>query len=163
MAEVGDTRPVLYYHGMTDRNTPTLKPEVIGKATVSKIDEKGVWFDVVLDKLNKKAQAIYEAVKKGLARASSAAAGHLIRKIKETGEIIAWGLAELSVWDWDGTKEHSPANHGALVRLPMKALYESADIEMPENFVKSGELETELVQEEECDHKRKLITIRIIK
>lgn len=164
MLNIGDTRPVIYYHGMTNRNTPTLKPEQIGKAVVSKIDEKGVWFRVTLDRASEKARSIWEAARAGMARASSGAVGHLVRLVKKTGEILSWPIGELSLWDWNGQPENRPANELAVVRLPMRALFENAEIELPESFLESGELKKELVQEDDGDiQKKKIKVIRIRK
>ena len=59
-------------------------------------------------------------------------------------EILTWPLAELSVFDTGNGRY--PANE--LARVELKALFDHAEIDMPQNFVKSGELETELEQED---------------
>ena len=41
MLEVGDERPVLYFHGADDLGTPTTRPQVIGRARVSRRDTQG--------------------------------------------------------------------------------------------------------------------------
>ena len=38
MLEVGDERPVLYYHGADETGRPTIRPQVIGKARASRRD-----------------------------------------------------------------------------------------------------------------------------
>lgn len=151
MIEVGDRRPTLYLHGMTPRMTTMLMPEVIGKATAARRDQDGLWFDVALGE-GQLADRVWEAALEGKARASSGAVNYLVRKSQE-GEILSWPLAELSVFDTGQGRQ--PANQLASVSL--KAAFDSAEIDMPESFVKSGELETELVQEDESDDRRIII------
>lgn len=160
MIEVGESRPVVYYHGLTNRNTPTLKPEQIGKAIVSRIDDSGVWFKVILNKASDKARKIWEAAQAGMARASSGTLRHLARVAKRTGEILSWPIGELSLWDWNGQPENRPANQLAVVRLPMKALFDSAEIELPQSFMQTGEVEMELEQEEPSVSKTTTIYIK---
>lgn len=136
MLEIGDKRPVIYYHGKTPRGANTLRPEVIGTATVSRRDAQGLWFEVVLKEGSELARRVWEAAKDGLAKASSGAIGYLVRLAEKTGEILTWPLAELSLFDTGGGRE--PANQLATVHL--KSLFDNAQIEYPESFTKSGEL-----------------------
>jgi hypothetical protein len=147
MLDQGDRRPALYLHGKTPRGTTALKPELIGKAELTRRDNEGLWFEVKLGE-GGLSDRVWEAAQAGSARASSGAVNYLVRK-NDDGEILTWPLAELSVFD-TGHGRH-PANE--LARVELKALFDSAEIDMPESFVKSGELETELVQEEESDSK----------
>jgi len=152
MIEVGDERPVLYYHGMTPRGTTALAPEVIGKAKLTRIDEKGLWFEVALREGSALAERIWEAAKNGLAKASSGAVNYLVRLKEKTGEILSWPLAELSLIDVAMNRQ--PANQLASVHL--KAAFDNAELKMPEIFVQSGELKTDMEQERDGDHLNKL-------
>jgi len=142
MLDIGDKRPSLYLHGKTPRGTMAIKPELIGKAEATRRDNEGLWFDVRLDESGL-SDRVWEAAQAGTARASSGAVNYLVRKA-EDGEILTWPLAELSVFDTGNGRY--PANE--LARVELKALFDNAEIEMPQNFVKSGELETELEQED---------------
>jgi hypothetical protein len=151
MLDLGERRPALYLHGKTPRGTNALQPPVIGKATASRRDTEGLWFDVALGE-GQLADRVWEAAQIGKARASSGAVNYLVRRSKD-GEILSWPLAELSVFDTGQGRQ--PANQLASVSL--KSVFDNAGIEMPESFVKSGELETELEQEEKSDTKILLI------
>lgn len=153
MLEQGDRRPALYLHGRTPRGSASLKPELIGKATMTRRDDEGVWFDVTLSD-GGLAERVWEAAQAGSARASSGAVNYLVRK-DTNGEILTWPLAELSVFDIGQGRQ--PANQ--LARVELKSLFKSAEIELPESFVKSGELEAKLTDEEE----RVLKIIKLIK
>lgn len=143
MLDIGERRPALYLHGRTPRGTTSLQPPVIGKATASRRDDDGLWFDVSLGE-GQLADRVWEAAQVGKARASSGAVNYLVRRSKD-GELLTWPLAELSVFDTG--QGRSPANE--LAQVSLKCAFDNAGIEMPESFVKSGELETELEQEEE--------------
>ena len=136
MVQVGDTRPVIYYHGKSPKGVNMLKPEVIGVATVSRIDGAGVWFDVKLG-LSLLADRVLTAAAEGLAKASSGAINYLIRVAEKTGEILTWPLAELSLFDTGPGRQ--PANQLASVAL--KAMYNDAGIDMPKAFTQTGEVE----------------------
>lgn len=139
MLEVGEERPVVYFHG-----TGQEVPEVVGKAKASRRDERGLWFDVTLNKVSKFAARIWEAALKGIARASSGAVGHLVRKAAD-GEILVWAIGELSLFDTVGGRR--PANELASVNL--KAAFDLVKLEMPEAFVEADEVKTDAVQEDE--------------
>lgn len=141
MLEVGDVRPVLYYHGADDLGSPVARPEVIGKALVSRRDHQGLWFEVVLDKAKGFAKRIYEAAINGLARASSGAINYLVRRSND-GELLSWPIGELTLID--RTDQRRPANELAVAYL--KAAYGEAGIDYPEVFVKSEELKTDTVK-----------------
>ena len=85
MLEIGDKRPVLYYHGADELGKRTARPQVIGTSTYTHKDHQGHWFDVVLDKAQQFSKRIYDAALNGLARASSGAINYLVRR-GEDGE-----------------------------------------------------------------------------
>ena len=99
MMEIGDKRPVLYFHGDTPWGTPDYMPEVIGRATATRKDGKGLWFEVVLDKTKKHAARIWNAAVKGIAKASTGAVNYLVRRNKVTGELLTWPIGELTLVD----------------------------------------------------------------
>jgi len=141
MLEVGDERPVLYYHGADDRGFPTRTPQVIGKARVSRRDSQGLWFDVVLDKAKEYSKRIYDAALEGLARASSGAVNYLVRRAGD-GELLTWPIGELTLID--KADKRRPANDLAVAYL--KAAYHEANIDFPEAFVKTEEVKTFAVE-----------------
>lgn len=136
MMDIGETRPVTYYHGLTPRGSTALKPDRIGIAKYIRQDEQGHWFDVILDQTKTLAERVWEAVKSGIAKASSSVIYGMKRAAKN-GEILVWGFGELALFDT--SKNRQPANQLAVVN--MKALFENAGIEYPESFTKSGELD----------------------
>ena len=139
MLNVGDKRPVLYYHGADATGTPATRPEVIGTATVSRRDHSGLWFEVVLDKAKEFAKRIYDAAVNGLARASSGAINYLVRR-GEDGELLTWPIGELTLID--RSDQRRPANELAVAYL--KAAFSEAEIDYPEMFAKSEELEADM-------------------
>lgn len=139
MINIGDKRPVIYYHGNQPDGKQSFKPEVIGVGTALRRDVEGLWFDVVLDHTKAFAHRIWGAAKKGMAAASSGSVNYLIR-IAKGGEILSWPLSELTLIDV-GRRRH-PANELAVVNL--KTLYEEAHLEFPEVFAKDAEASAEL-------------------
>jgi len=139
MLEEGDQRPVLYHHGADEFGSPTARPEVIGTATVSRRDHEGLWFDVVLDKAKDYAERIYNAAINGIARASSGAISHLVRRGTD-GELLTWPIGELTLIDRSDRRR--PANELAVAQL--KALFHEAEIEYPQVFAKSEELKASI-------------------
>ncbi len=123
------TVPVFYYHGFTPDGKPQGDPIVIGTAQYSHKDAKGHWYRVILDKANEYAKRVWEAARKGLARASSGALAHLVRKAQD-GELLNWALAELSVFDTD--KNRQPANTYAVAVPAAKLNYRAAGLDLPE-------------------------------
>ena len=136
MLDIGESRPAIYFHGLnTNANGVQEVPEVIGKATAVKRDEEGLWFEVILDKANKWAKRVWEAAKKGIAKASSGAINHLVRDLPD-GSIAVWPIGELSLID-EGLHRH-PANPRA-VAMPIKSFFETAELEIPQAFDSDAE------------------------
>lgn len=146
MLDIGDERPVLYYHGMLPSGEPDPNPHPIGRARVTRKDKDGWWFDVIIDKTKKFASRLWESAVMGLARASGGSVGHLVRKNESTGELYVWPLAELTLLDKG--QGRAPANELATVNL--KSVYEEAEMELPEDFVEAEEVEAESVNEVEA-------------
>lgn len=151
MMDVGDKRPVLYYHGADDAGKPTPRPQVIGTATATRRDSQGLWFEVVLDKAKEFSKRIYDAALNGLARASSGAINYLVRK-REDGELVTWPIGELTLIDRSDMRR--PANELAVAYL--KAAFIQSELEFPETFLESGELKR-FVEDQEATDEQKIL------
>ena len=116
--EIYKTIPAYYYHGFTPDGDPQGDPEVIGMMHYDHTDEKGHWYRAVLDKTNQYAKRIWEAAKKGLARASSGTIAHIARAARG-GFIRKWPVVERSLID-EGENRH-PANAYAVALPVLKA------------------------------------------
>jgi len=143
MLQVGDERPVLYYHGSDPEGRPERQVEVIGKAVVTERNAQGLWFDVILDKTKKYASRIWQAAINGLARASSGAINYLVRR-SETGELLQWPIGELTLIDRGDMRR--PANELATVQL--KAAFLDAGLDFPEMLLESDELKNSMAEPE---------------
>jgi len=118
--EIGEERPVFYYHGEDPKGRPMRVPQLIGKAKYIRKDERGHWFEVRLNKAKKYAQRIWKAAIKGIAKASSGAINYLTRKDPD-GRIRFWPVGEITLLD-EGS---------------VKALFDEADLELPEAYAKA--------------------------
>jgi len=119
--------PVFYFHGFTPDKRPQAVPEHIGNAKYSRTDKRGHWFRVTLKKGLELARRVWEAAKKGVARASSGSISHLVR-IARSGEILHWPVAEMSLFD--AGEGRNPANAYAVALPVSKAHYAAAKMEM---------------------------------
>jgi len=127
--EIYKTIPAYYYHGFTPEGKPQGDPEPIGMMTYDHTDEKGHWYRAILDKTSELAKRIWDAAKRGLARASSGSIPHIIRD-QPGGHIDKWPVVEGSLID-EGDKRH-PANAYAVALPVMKAHYEKLGLEIPD-------------------------------
>lgn len=121
------TIPAVYFHGR-DPNGKPINPEYVGKATPLRVDERGAWYRVVLDKTKQLAARVWQAAKDGIARASSGSAPHLVRT--NGAHIAEWPVIELSVFDMGGGRV--PANRYAVALPTMKSHYLQAGISLPD-------------------------------
>lgn len=121
--------PAVYYHGRDPQGKP-IDPVYLGPTKYLRTDEKGHWFSVVIEKVKKFAERVWEAAKDGSARASSGSAPHLVR-IDDNGHIREWPIIELSVFDTGEGRQ--PSNRHAVAMPMLKAIYAEAGIELPEN------------------------------
>lgn len=145
MMDIGDERPVLYYHGDSPSGTPDTMVEVIGKAKAIRKDSHGLWFRVILDKGKKYSSRVYQAALRGVAKASSGTVDYLVRWTQE-GELLQWPVAELSLLDAVGGR--LPANPYAVVSV--KAIFSEAGIDLPEAFAKDvGDTSKALAEQED--------------
>ena len=123
------TPPIVFHHGMTDGlRAKEDTPEYLGMTIKRWVDVVGVWVKTILDKTAPRARQVWEAAKKGLARASSGSAEHL-QRTDENGYIREWPMVEVSLFDV--TEGRQPVNKYAVVMPSVKALYERAGIELP--------------------------------
>ena len=120
--------PVFYCHSIGPDGKVQAEPELIGKAQYERTDKQGHWFHVTLDDAKKLAKRIWEAAKKGIARASSGSLNHLVR-IAQGGEILSWPVAELSLIDLESGRR--PANMLAIATPVIKAAYKKAGLQYP--------------------------------
>jgi hypothetical protein len=118
----------VYYHGYDPNGKPQGEPEIVGKYQSWREGMDGKWIRVLLDKTKDFAKRIWEAAKKGLARASSGSLSHLVRYGKD-GEITFWPLGEISLFDT--AEGRQPANNYAIAVPVMKARVELAGGQMP--------------------------------
>lgn len=124
--------PIVYYHGYDPlTKKPTGKPEYIGKATSREVKPDGVWYRVALDKASALAKRVWEAAKEGIAVASSGSIQHLAR-IGGDGKILEWPVAELSIWDNDGTRPQ--ANRHAVALPVLKMMYAAGGLTLPDDI-----------------------------
>ena len=110
---VGDFVPVYINH-----SEDAMFPEIVGRATASRRDAKGLWFRVTLDKAKQTAVSLFEAATKGLLAASSGAINYLVRRTKD-GRVLNWPIGELSLVPLGGhialvnSVRHRKARQGA--------------------------------------------------
>jgi hypothetical protein len=123
-------RPVVYYHGLDER-----QPQVIGEELGWERRADGVWFKVALDRTSRLARRVWEAARKGMARASSGAIGHLVR-VAGDGRILTWPIGEISLLD---VGRHAPANPYAVALVHAKALFAAAGLPGAEAFEAEAE------------------------
>lgn len=133
------TIPAYYYHGFGPDGKPQGDPEVIGMMHYSHTDEKGHWYRAILDKASKLARRIWDAAKRGLAKASSGSIPHILRYDKTSGHIEKWPVVEGSLIDQEGGRQ--PANAYAVALPVMKARYEKLNLEIPSDMDETGEQE----------------------
>jgi hypothetical protein len=144
---------VYYYHGMTPEGKPQADPVQIGTAKFARTDAQGHWFRVVLDQANDYARRVWEAAKRGAARASSGSIAHLVRVARD-GKILSWPFAELSVFDSEGRRQ--PA-HPAAVALPVaKAQFHPISVIQPEA---TGEAEQPGAADKPTKHSKGVIAM----
>ena len=119
----GDKVNLTYYHGF-DPDTIGKKqanPALIGRATYVGADERGHWFEPVLDSEEPLAQRLMKADITEL-RASSGAINHLVRK-DAGGLISVWPVGELALFDINEWRR--PANDFAVIEAKTEVIAEA--------------------------------------
>lgn len=121
--------PVLYYHGYTAANKPAPRPIVIGKTIKRENRADGHYLTA---KLNDKPEAdtVWNAALARKAVVSPGTVSHLIRKAADA-TLTYWPIAEISAWDWDGSRARKQAHPGSLAFPVLKSLYLEAGIPVP--------------------------------
>ena len=128
---------IIYQHGYekdeAGEKQPIKDPPVVGDAKSYRIDERGVWWKVALDKTSEYFSQLWESAKSGLLRASSQAITSLVRKNPD-GQITNWPVVEISLLD-----RLMPANKNAVALPVMKSRYEQAGKEWPVEIENANE------------------------
>lgn len=132
---------VYFQHGMD----PAMKRKVMGKADL-KVDEFGVWAEVILAERDEYEKFIAELAKNGKLGWSSGTAGHLVERVRmgKSTWISRWPLG------LDASLTHTPAEPRNEV-VPLKSLEVSApEVEEPQAG-EAGEASSAALEAEEGD------------
>jgi HK97 family phage major capsid protein len=121
--KTGDQVNITYYHGFDpdEMGKKQSVPALIGKATYVGADERGHWFEPVLDADEPLAQRLMKASLDSL-RASSGAVSHLVRKAAG-GLISVWPVGELALFDTNEWRK--PANDFAVIEAKAEVIAEA--------------------------------------
>lgn len=173
MPDTFTTPLVVYQHGVEQGAKGVQgKLEVIGKSVAGSLRKEadGWHVRVVLDKLNKYAQAIMEAAKTGMVAVSSGSIAHLARldigskvipyEKDRPGRIAVWPFAEISLWEM-GNGNMRPANRFAVAMPVIKAIYRDAGISFPEIKDTHGALGTKRAEIERIKKQSQYILSKI--
>lgn len=119
----GDKVNLTYYHGFDPDKIgeKQANPALIGRATYVGADERGHWFEPVLDIEEPLAQRLMKAEITEL-RASSGAINHLVRK-DAGGLISVWPVGELALFDINEWR--LPANDFAVIEAKTEKIAEA--------------------------------------
>ena len=119
----GDKVNLTYYHGFDPDKIgeKQANPALIGRATYVGADERGHWFEPVLDSEEPLAQRLMKADITEL-RASSGAINHLVRK-DAGGLISVWPVGELALFDINEWR--LPANDFAVIEAKTEKIAEA--------------------------------------
>ena len=119
----GDKVNLTYYHGFDPDKIgeKQANPALIGRATYVGADERGHWFEPVLDNEEPLAQRLMKAEITEL-RASSGAINHLVRK-DAGGLIRVWPVGELALFDINEWRR--PANDFAVIEAKTEKIAEA--------------------------------------
>ena len=121
--KVGDHVNLTYYHGFDaeEPGKPQETPAMIGRAIYTGKDDRGHWFEPMLDESEPLAQRLLSAGVENL-RASSGAVSHLVRK-SAGGLIDVWPVGELALFDTNEWRK--PANELAVIELKSESITEA--------------------------------------
>ena len=155
----GDKVNLTYYHGFDPDKIgeKQANPALIGRATYVGADERGHWFEPVLDIEEPLAQRLMKADITEL-RASSGAINHLVRK-DAGGLISVWPVGELALFDINEWRR--PANDFAVIEAKAELITEAIPeaeetaVDAVEELVESQEtIKTENLLEEKMDEEK---------
>lgn len=129
---VGDSVPAYYFHGFAERAAKAVGR--IGRAVYQGVGEiagrAGHVFRVELDRANALAERIYADAAKGLARASSDSATHLVRPagiVGKPGKVTSWPIFAMSLMD--ATVAGQAINPNAIALAAAKAYLAETETE----------------------------------
>jgi HK97 family phage major capsid protein len=137
--KVGDAVNVTYYHGF-DPDEPgkkQAKPVILGRATYTGKDERGHWFEPMLDLEEPYVQRLVGAGIENI-KASSGAVNHLVR-MGQGGLIDVWVVGELALFDTNEWRK--PANEFAVIEAKADILTEA--VTKADEAVDAVEIEAE--------------------
>ena len=134
--EIGDRLPVYFEHGYD----PVVKNRKIGKGTILKTDDIGLWFEGQLELRDEYERMIYALAEAGKLGWSSQAGGSLVSKsVGEGGKHIeTWPLAE-------ATLTKSPAEHRNTA-VPIKSIYPDVSEEPAPETIHEEEIMAEEIK-----------------
>ena len=134
--EIGDRLPVYFEHGYD----PVVKNRKIGKGTILKTDDIGLWFEGQLELRDEYERMIYALAEAGKLGWSSQAGGSLVSKsVGEGGNHIeTWPLAE-------ATLTKSPAEHRNTA-VPIKSIYPDVSEEPAPETIHEEEIMAEEIK-----------------
>jgi len=134
--EIGDRLPVYFEHGYD----PVVKNRKIGKGTILKTDDIGLWFEGQLELRDEYERMIYALAEAGKLGWSSQAGGSLVSKsVGEGGtKIETWPLAE-------ATLTKSPAEHRNTA-VPIKSIYPDVSEEPAPETIHEEEIMAEEIK-----------------
>lgn len=141
--KVGDFVNLTYYHGFEPDEPGKMQaqPALIGRAEYTGADERGHWFEPLLDLEEPLAKRLVDAGVENL-RASSGAVNHLVRKA-DGGIITTWPVGELALFDTNEWRK--PANDFAVIEAKAELITEA----IPEAEVSAVDAVEELVEAQE--------------
>lgn len=157
--KVGDFVNLTYYHGFEPDEPGKMQaqPALIGRAEYTGADERGHWFEPMLDLEEPLAKRLVAAGLESL-RASSGAVNHLVRKA-DGGLITTWPVGELALFDTNEWRK--PANDFAVIEAKSELITEAIPeaeetaVDAVEELVESQEtIKTENLLEEEMDEEK---------
>ena len=141
--KVGDFVNLTYYHGFEPDEPGKMQaqPALIGRAEYTGADERGHWFEPMLDLEEPLAKRLVDAGVEKL-RASSGAVNHLVRKA-DGGVITTWPVGELALFDTNEWRK--PANDFAVIEAKAELITEA----IPEAEESAVDAVEELVESQE--------------
>lgn len=160
MIQVGDKRPLLYFHGRAPSGRQLDTPTVIGPpAEVTRIDKHGVWMRADISERGELQDKTWDAAKRNKARASTGSIGYLVRPQPvrgkyPSGKVDIWPIAELSVFDAEDGRV--PISDDA-VAVPLRGVYEQSGLELPEYFEAGEDKESAVDTNSNLDQRGKLM------
>lgn len=140
--------PVLYGHNQKEIRG------VIGKATVEKVDDVGILFNIIIDRANRYKELVKKLVEMGKLGLSSGTAEQFFSK--EANMIKEWGLVELSLTE-------TPAEPRTILTLEEVAKIKQIEEEILQGSSEEGVETSEELSVEETEFVKDVIEFNEIK